>query len=106
MLEQDIPNGRHPVAFTSRTLNNAEQNYAPHELELLAIVDTLRAWRSHLHGRKLRWLEQIVEFDFDVIPILEKCKTVANALFREAKDLPSKEEYKKDLLKLPLQKMF
>ena len=52
VLEQLGPNGIHPVAFTSRTLNPAEQNCASHELELLAIVDTLRAWRSYLHGKQ------------------------------------------------------
>ena len=129
VLEQDRPSGRHPVAFTSRTLNSAEQNYAPHELELLAIVDTLRAWRSYLHGRKftvhtdhhplrylqtqehlsprqVRWLERLVEFDFDVIPIRGKSNTVADALSRQAKDLPSKEEYNNNLLKSILQKTF
>ncbi len=43
VLEQEAPNGRRPVALTSRTLNISEQNYAAHDLELLAIVDTLRA---------------------------------------------------------------
>ncbi len=52
VLEQDGPDGRRTVAFTSRTLNAAEQNYAAHDLELLGIVDTLRAWRCYLHGRK------------------------------------------------------
>ena len=43
VLEQLTPDGKETGAFTSRTLNSTEQNYAPHELELLAIVDTLRA---------------------------------------------------------------
>ena len=52
VMEQEFADGRHPVAFLSRTLNSAEQNYAAHDLELLGIVDTLRAWRCYLHGRK------------------------------------------------------
>ena len=117
------------MAFTSRTLDSAEQNYAPHELELLAIVDTLRAWRSYLHGRKftvhtdhhplrylqnqdhlsprqVRWLERLVEFDFDVVPIRSKSNTVADALSRQAKSLPSKDNYNKSLLKSILAKTF
>ena len=38
VLEQEFPNGRHPVAFISKTLNPAEQNYALHNSEMLAIV--------------------------------------------------------------------
>lgn len=45
VLEQDHPEGRFPVAYFSRTLNGAEQNYAAHDLELLTIVDALRVWR-------------------------------------------------------------
>ena len=87
ILEQLTPSGKKTIAFTSRTLSSAEQNYATHELELLAIVDTLRAWRVYLHGqtftvhtdhyplryletqdhlssRQVRWLERLVDFDF------------------------------------------
>ena len=129
VLEKDRPSERHPVAFTSRTLNNAERNYVPHELELLAIVDTLREWQSYFHGRtftvhtdhhplrylqtqehlsprQVRWLERLVEFNFDVIPIRGKSNKVADALSRQAKDVPSKEEYNKGLLEFALQKTF
>ncbi len=94
-MEQDGPDGRRTVAFTSRTLNAAEQNYAAHDLELLGIVDTLRAWRCYLHGRKFivhtehypvhyiqtqenllqdkcAGLERLVEFDFTIIPVKGK----------------------------------
>jgi hypothetical protein len=36
----------------SRKLNSAEQNYPPHERELLAVVDALREWRCYLMGGK------------------------------------------------------
>ena len=43
VLEQERSSGIFLVAFTSVTLHSAEQNYAPHKLELLAIFDKMRA---------------------------------------------------------------
>ena len=43
VLEQELSDGVHPVAFISRTLNDAERGYATHELESLGVIDTLRA---------------------------------------------------------------
>lgn len=128
VLEQDDSDGRRPVAFTSRTLNSAEQNYAAHDLELLGIVDTLRAWRCYLHGRKfvvhtdhyplryietqdqlsqrqVRWLERIVEFDFTIIPVKGKSNNVADALSRQGKNIPSTAEYAKELLNKVINKV-
>ena len=48
VLEQEFLSGRHPVSFTSTKLNNAENRSPAQELELLSIVDTLRAWRCPL----------------------------------------------------------
>jgi len=106
VLEQKDTNRYRPVAFYSRTLNAAEQKYAAHERELLAIIDTLRTWRAYLHGRpftvytdhyplryletqkqlsqrQVRWLESIVSFDFKIIPIKGKTNKVADALSRQ-----------------------
>ena len=44
VLEQKFDNEIHPIAYFSRTLNSAEQNYAAHERELLGIVDALHVW--------------------------------------------------------------
>jgi hypothetical protein len=38
LLELEEENGWHPVAFTSRNLQRAEENYPVHDLELMAIV--------------------------------------------------------------------
>jgi RNase H-like domain found in reverse transcriptase len=52
ILQQKDENGIRPVAYMSRKLNSAEQNYPPHERELLAVVDALRERRCYLMGRK------------------------------------------------------
>ena len=46
------------VAYESRTLNPAEQNYSTYEQELLAIVHALRKWKQYLHGGVVRELNQ------------------------------------------------
>lgn len=127
VMEQDYDDGRHPVAFISRTLNPHEQNYAAHDLELLGIVDTLRTWRCYLHGRKfvihtdhhplkylstqeflsprqVRWLERIASFDFNIVPIKGKSNQVADGLSRQTSNSTGSSEYSQNLLKKVLSK--
>ena len=39
------------ICYESRKLKEHEKNYATHDLELTAIVHTLRKWRHYLMGR-------------------------------------------------------
>ena len=48
VLSQVWDDGEHPIAFESRKMNSAEQNYPTHERELLAIIHALRTWRHYL----------------------------------------------------------
>jgi hypothetical protein len=93
------------VAFWSGKFSAAQQNYPVHELELLAIVESLRRFRHLLQGvkfriftdhkglewiatqkklspRQARWLESISKFDFEVIYIPGESNVVADALSR------------------------
>lgn len=127
VLEQDFPDDRHPVAFVSRTLNPAEQNYAAHDLELLAIVDTIRSWRCYLHGckftihtdhhplkyleaqeylspRQVRWLERLAQFEFTIIPIKGQSNTVADGLSRQKHTMERDNTYADELLSKVMKK--
>jgi hypothetical protein len=77
----------HPVAYWSRLLNPAQQNYTVTERELLAVVEALKHWRCYLgdksftvvtdhsplthfstkkelHGRQARWAETLAMYSF------------------------------------------
>ena len=44
---------RRVVAYGSRQLKNHEQNYPTHDMELAAVVFTLKIWRHYLYGEEL-----------------------------------------------------
>jgi len=48
-----LSQNNHPVAFTSRKLNDAELNYPTHEKEFLSIINALKVWRHYLLERKI-----------------------------------------------------
>ena len=50
LMQADEKGRLHPVAYHSRKLSSAERNYPTREQELLAIIDSLRAWRHYLLG--------------------------------------------------------
>src|ERR1700678_2399072 len=77
------------IAYISRKLRRHEENYATHDLELLAIVYALKVWRHYLIGRKFglktdlsalqhiltqsdlnarqrRWSELLSEYNFEI----------------------------------------
>jgi hypothetical protein len=93
------------IAFYSAKLSTTQQNYAVHEIELLAGLETMMRYRDlllgvhftwctdhkeleyllnqkNLTGRQARWISKMSEFDFDVMYIPGKLNTVADALSR------------------------
>lgn len=105
VLSQGIIGKDKPIAFASRTLNNAEQNYSTIEKELLAIVWATKYFRPYLFGRKfkiitdhkplqwlmslkepnsrlVRWRLKLEEFDYEILYKKGKQNTNADALSR------------------------
>ena len=107
LMQADASGRLHPVAYHSRKLSGAERNYPTREQELLAIIDSLRAWRHyllgikftihtdhatlrylqtqpHLSGRLVRWAEYLQEYDFTVAHVKGTENVIADALSRRS----------------------
>ena len=92
--------------YASRQLKPHEWNYPTHDLELAAIVFTLKIWRHYLYGekcfiytnhkslkyllsqrklnlRQCRWMELIKHYDCMIDYHLGKANVVADALSRK-----------------------
>ena len=95
------------VAYSSRQLKPHEQNYPTHDLELAAVVFSLKIWRHYLYGEKCRiytdhkslkylltkkelnlrqrrWLELFKDYDCIIDYHPGKANVVAYALSRKA----------------------
>jgi hypothetical protein len=91
------------IACASRALQNHEQNYPTHDLELAVVIHALKIWRHHLMGakcniytdhkslryiftqadlnmRQRRWLELIKDYDLEVHYHPGKANVVADTL--------------------------
>jgi len=108
VLTQDQGHGQQPIAYESRKLTPAEQNYPTHDKEMLAIVHALKIWRHYLEGaadlkiitdhnsltyfntqpnlsrRQARWMEFVQQFNIDITYAPGKTNVVADALSRHA----------------------
>ena len=93
------------IAYASRQLKDYEKNYPTHDLELAAIVFSLKIWRHYLYGvkceiftdhksfkyiftqkdlnmRQCRWLELVKDYDSNISYHPRKANVVADALSR------------------------
>ncbi|KAD2393596.1 hypothetical protein E3N88_40573 [Mikania micrantha] len=94
------------TAYASRQLKSHEANYPTHDLELVAVVFALKIWRHYLYGvkctiytdhkslkyffeqkdlnmRQRRWLEQLKDYDCEILYHPGKANVVADALNRK-----------------------
>ena len=89
-MTQEFDGKRHPIAYFSRKMSPAEQNYDIHDKELLAIVQALQQWRVYAEGapsliiysdhknlttftttkelnrRQVRWAELLGQYKFKI----------------------------------------
>ncbi|KAI3754885.1 hypothetical protein L1987_54677 [Smallanthus sonchifolius] len=99
------------IAYASRQLKIHEVNYPTHDLELAAVVFTLKIWRHYLYGvkctiysnhkslkyffeqkelnmRQRRWLELLKDYDCEILYHPGKENVVADALSRKEESAP------------------
>ncbi|GKV34371.1 hypothetical protein SLEP1_g42748 [Rubroshorea leprosula] len=119
------------IAYASRQLKPYEENYPTHDLELAAVVFTLKIWRHYLYGetcdiftdhkslkyiftqkelnmRQRRWLELLKDYDLTISYHPGKANKVADALSRKSSGTASsilaiQKELLEDLVKLDVE---
>lgn len=116
----------HPVAFFSKTMDQAQQHYEIHDRELLAIIHALKEWRPELEGlrntdefdilsdheplkyfqtkrtlnaRQIRWMQLLAGYRFLIKYRPGKDKVLADVLSR--KDLMTAREPEQHVLLPP-----
>ena len=120
VLSQEQDGKWKPIAFLSRMIQPAEQNYKIYDKELLTIVEALTKWRQYLldtletfeiwtdhknlkyvqeshklNGRQARWYLKLQDYDFILQHIPGKTNTKADILSR--KDQVNTKEDNKDI---------
>ena len=125
LMQKDEKNILHPVAFFSKTMNEAQRNYDVYNRELLGLLEMFRHWRPYLHQaahkvkvhtdhanllfwknpgehnrRVARWHAELMDYDFELTHIAGKKNGRADALSRRP-DHDTGDEDNKQLVVLP-----
>jgi hypothetical protein len=78
ILSQEQDGIERPIAYASRQMNKAEQNYSASEAEMLALTWATRHFRCYLYGKKF-----IVRTDHAALTYLHKFADNNSRLMRE-----------------------
>jgi hypothetical protein len=106
-ISQEFSDGRHPIAYFSKSLSPAKRNYDIYDRELLAIIYAVKAFRYLLLGaqekflirsdhenlmyvkspqkittRQAQWNELLQNYNFELIHFPGKSNTIADLLSR------------------------
>lgn len=81
LSQGELPNDR-PIYFFSKTLNDAQKRYSTIQKELLAIVESIKAFRVYLYGRFF-----ILITDHKPLCYLFNMKDCGSRLFRQKLEL-------------------
>ena len=118
ILSQQCEDGKwRPVAYRSKTMQDAECNYDIHDKELLVVVQALKEWKRYTRGspkpiqvftdhknlvtfmttkelseRQGRWQEFLSQYNFRIIYRPGKEGRKPDALTRRPGDIPTTEE--------------
>jgi len=122
VLSQADSNGDwHPVAYLSKTFNQAEQNYQVYDRELLAIIHALQEWRHYIQGAphktlvlsdhcnltyfrkpqkfnrlQARWAIKLAEYDIDLKHLPGNKMIPADALSHRSDHCPNEDNDNED----------
>lgn len=113
VLVQHVNGEERVIAYTSRTLNQAEQNYTTTERECLAVLHSMSIFRPYIEGahftvvtdhaslkwlmglheptgRLARWVTKFSQYDYDILHLKGKFMNVPDALSRAPYNLIDK----------------
>ena len=114
----------HFIAYLSRKLSSAKQNYDVHDKKLLIIITALKNWKVYaeetskltiftnyknllhfitikqLNKRQVKWLKLLRQYKFRIQYTLEKNNDRTNALNRRSDHMKSKRIFDHNILKI------
>ncbi|GJU74947.1 putative reverse transcriptase domain-containing protein [Tanacetum coccineum] len=83
------------IAYASRQLKIHEKNYTTHDLELRAVVFSLKLWRHYLYETKSSLVRMLSNYDCEIRYHPGKANVVADALSRKEREPPLRTEARK-----------
>ena len=122
LTQEDLNGDRHPVAYLSKSFNQAERNYQVYDCELLAIIRALQEWRHYIQGsphsttvlsdhqnltyfrkpqklnrRQARWVIELAKYDIELKHIPGRKMVPADALSRRPDLCPEEDNDNEDV---------